>query len=75
MLNTAALALAETQIASMADRHITDITPLIVELSDIIPFVPAGELAGKGKIEDAAVAQQAAAQDRQAWSSEVTMRV
>jgi ferritin-like metal-binding protein YciE len=75
MLNTAALAFAETQIASMAERHMNGLTPLIVELSDIIPFVFAGELAGKGRIEDGAVAQQAAAQYRQAWRREVTMKV
>ena len=59
MLNTTALALAETQIASVAERHMSELTPLIVRVSEIIPFVLAGELAGKGKIEDAAVAQQA----------------
>ena len=75
MLNTAALALAETQIASMAEQHMTGLTPLIVELSDIIPFVLAGELADKGKIEDAAVAQQAVARYRQAWNGETTARV
>ena len=75
MLNTAALALAETEIASMAERHMSGLTPLMVELSDIIPFVLAGELAGKGQVEDATVAGQAAAQYRQAWSREVTMRV
>ncbi len=71
MLHTAALALAETRIASMAQRHMTDLTPLVVELSEIIPFVLTGELAGKGEAEDAAVAQQAAAQYRQAWSRQM----
>ena len=74
MLETAALALSETEISSMAQRHMRDLTPFIVELSDIIPHVLAGELAEKGKIEDVAVAQQAVAQYRQAWSREVTMR-
>jgi len=75
MLHTAALALDETQIASMAKAHMTELTPLVVELSDVIPFVLATELADKGKIEDATVAHQAAAEYRQAWSREVTMRV
>jgi hypothetical protein len=74
MLHTAALALAETQIASMAERHMSDLTPLIVELSDIIPFVLMGELADGAQIEDASAAQQSVAQYRQAWSREVTMR-
>ena len=75
MLQTTALALDETETASMAQRHMTDFTPFIVELSDIIPFVLAGELAARGEIEDDTVAQQAAAHYRQAWSREVTMRI
>ena len=75
MLQTAALALDEVEIATMAQMHLTGITPLIVELSEIIPFVLATELADEGKIEDTAVAQQAAALYHQAWSHEVTTRV
>jgi hypothetical protein len=75
MLQTAALALNEGEIASMAQMHLTGLTPLIVELSEIIPFVLATELADEGKIEDATVAQQAAALYHQAWSHEVTTRV
>jgi len=55
--------------------HLTGLTPLIVELSEIIPFVLATELADEGKIEDATVAQQAAALYHQAWSHDVTARV
>ena len=75
MLQTAALALDEVEIATMAQMHLTGITPMIVELSEIIPFVLATELADEGKIEDTAVAQQAAALYHQAWSHEVTTRV
>jgi hypothetical protein len=74
MLHTAALALDEAEIASMAQKHMTDLTPFIVQLSEIIPFVLAGELAEKGKMEDVAVARQAPEQYRQAWSRDVTMR-
>lgn len=75
MLSTAALALNENEIAAMAQRHLTELTPLIVELSELIPFVLANELAHEGKIEDTTVAQQAAALYRQAWSHEVTTRI
>ena len=75
MLHTAALALDEVEIATLAQMHLTDLTPLIVELSEIIPFVLATELADEGKIEDATVAQQAAALYHQAWSHDVTARV
>jgi len=78
MLHTAALALDETRIATMAEEHMAELTPLIVELSDLIPFVLATELADKGKIEDSTVALQAAVDARVgyrgAWSREVTMR-
>jgi hypothetical protein len=56
-------------------RHLTDLTPLFVELSEMIPFVLANELADEGRVEDPAIAQQAAALYRQAWKSEVTTRV
>ncbi|MGC9965379.1 MAG: hypothetical protein ABSE08_08230 [Syntrophobacteraceae bacterium] len=41
----------------------------------MIPFVLANELADEGRVEDPAIAQQAAALYRQAWKSEVTTRV
>ena len=75
MLHTTALALNEVEIATLAQTHLTGLTPLIVELSEIIPFVLATELADEGKIEDATVAQQAAALYHQAWSHDVTARV
>ena len=75
MLHTAALALDEVEIATLAKIHLTGLTPFIVELSEIIPFVLATELADEGKIEDATVAQQAAALYHQAWSHDVTSRV
>ncbi len=75
MLQTAALALNEVEIATLAQTHLTGLTAFIVELSEIIPFVLATELADEGKIEDATVAQQAAALYHQAWSHDVTARV
>ncbi len=75
MLHTAALALDEVEIATVAQMHLIGLTPFIVELSEIIPFVLATELADEGKIEDATVAQQAAALYHQAWSHDVTARV
>lgn len=72
MLSTAALALNETDVAMMAQSHLTGLTALIVELSEMIPFVLTGELADEGKIEEPAAAIQAAALYRKAWSHEVT---
>ncbi len=75
MLHTAALAVREFEIATMAGRHLTDLTPLIVELSDVIPFVLTSELAFEGEIEDPAIARQAVSVYRQAWSHEATSAV
>jgi uncharacterized protein (DUF1786 family) len=75
MLHTTALILIEGEIAVMAQSHMADLTPLIVELSDIIPFVLEGELAVERKAEVGAVAAQAVAHYRQAWSREVTARM
>ncbi len=75
MLHTMALALNETEIATMAKEHMTNLTPLIVELSELIPFVLAEELAGAGKLEHLGVAQEAVTQYRKAWNRDVTMRV
>jgi hypothetical protein len=75
MLHTVALATHEFEIATMAVHHLTDLTPLIMEMSDIIPFVLTGELADEAKIEDPTIARQAASLYRQAWSHEVTTGV
>lgn len=75
MLNTASLALDEMEIGAMAERHLTDLTPLIVALSEIIPFVLTRELAVEGQVEDPTIPQQAAALYRQAWSHEMTTGV
>lgn len=74
MLHTTALAMQQVEISAFAKQHMTELTPFIVELSDLIPFVLAGELADEGVIEDPAVAQQAAVLYREAWNHEVTMR-
>ncbi len=73
MLHTAALAKHEFEIATMAGQHLADLTPLIVELSDLIPHVLASELTDEGNIEDPTIAQQAALLYRQAWRREVTI--
>lgn len=72
MLHTSALAVRDTETAAMADRHLTELTPLAVQLGNIIPFVFAKELVDEGKTQDATVAQEAVSSLRKAWSHEAT---
>ncbi|MGC9194649.1 MAG: hypothetical protein ACP5IL_04250 [Syntrophobacteraceae bacterium] len=69
MLHTAMLAINENDIADMARIHMTDFAQLVVELSEVIPFVLAAELAEELNLEGGnSVAQQAVAQYREAWT-------
>ena len=70
MLHTVALALHDSAIAEMAYRHLTELTPLIIQLSDLIPLVLTEELSNEGKIEDTSTARQALANLQTAWSHE-----
>jgi len=68
MLHTTALALREKPLADLALKHLEDLTPLIMQLSEIIPEVVARELAQEGKaIIDPGVASEAAGNAKQAW--------
>jgi hypothetical protein len=68
MLHTAMLAINENDIADMARIHMSDFAQLVVELSEVIPFVLAAELSEELNLEGGnSVAQQAVAQYREAW--------
>lgn len=71
MLHTAALALSDFATSELARRHLQELTPLIVEISEIIPFVVANELVNEAPNADASVAEQAARNIHQAWSRHV----
>jgi hypothetical protein len=71
MLHTTALALHETEIAETAYRHMAELTPFVVQISNLLPFILAKELSEEGKIEDASVAQVALRDIQRAWSDEV----
>jgi ferritin-like metal-binding protein YciE len=72
MLHTTGLALADHQTANIAMEHLAHWTPLIVEISEIIPLVVTKELADNGVMVSATVAQQAIRNTQQLWSREVT---
>lgn len=67
MLHTTALALKERSIADLAVRHLEDLTPLIMELSEVIPDVVARELASEDKAIDPSVGREALGNTRKAW--------
>lgn len=67
MLHTTALALKERSIADLAVRHLEDLTPLIMELSEVIPDVVARELTAEGKAIDPDVGSEAVRNTQKAW--------
>jgi hypothetical protein len=68
MLHTAALSLDDHPTAELARRHLKDLTPLIVEISEIIPFVVVNELVSEIPITDISVAERALRNTHEAWS-------
>lgn len=69
MLHTTALGLKDERIATLALQHLKDLTPLLVELSEVVCTVVARELAAEEKIFDGTVGEQAITNTREAWSS------
>jgi hypothetical protein len=72
MLHTTGLAMTHHQTADIALQHLTDWTPFIVEINEIIPRIVVRELADEGAMVGAQVAQEAIRNTQQAWSREVT---
>ena len=68
MLHTTALAMRDAQTAELALRHLKSYTPLVVELTNVIPEVLLKELLAEGKIAaDQSVAREAVRNTREAW--------
>ena len=70
MLHTTALGLKNDDVASMALRHLKDLTPHLVDLSKVVCHVVAKELADEDKIFDGTVGDQAVRNTQEAWSGE-----
>jgi hypothetical protein len=71
MLHTTGLALNDQATADLALRNLRDITPKIVEISEVIPLVVARELADVGEMVDTSVGPAAVRNTQQLWSREV----
>ncbi|HET9211283.1 MAG TPA: hypothetical protein VFR03_12830 [Thermoanaerobaculia bacterium] len=72
MLHTTALGLRQGATAEIALRHLKDLTPLQVELSQIIPGIVLRELSFEGYDVEPGLAQNAVRNTQEAWSSEHT---
>ena len=70
MLHTTGLALHDNSTAEISLRHLNDLTPLITEISRVVPTVVARELIDEAVNADTSVAQQAVQQTQQTWNSE-----
>ncbi|MDR3567093.1 MAG: hypothetical protein P4L43_03605 [Syntrophobacteraceae bacterium] len=74
MLHTTVLAFNEEELADMARRHMAELAQLVLELSEVIPFVLASELAEETQIKgEQSIAQQAVVQYREAWARKATL--
>lgn len=69
LLQTTALAMKETQTADLASRHLADLTPVVMELSECLPQVVVEELASEGKVApDHQAAEESRRRTREAWT-------
>lgn len=69
-LHTTGLAVASAPTADLALRHLQHWTPLIVEISEVIPLVVAKELAEDLDQVSPSIGQQAVRNTQSAWSRE-----
>lgn len=72
MLHTTALGLRQGATAELALRQLKDLTPLLVELSQLLPPVVLKELSFEGYDIDLGLGQNAVRNTQEAWSSEHT---
>jgi ferritin-like metal-binding protein YciE len=72
MLNATALGLGDSSTASLAKRHLDDLTPFIVEISKTMPTVVLEELREDGEDVRILAAQLSEMQTGESWSSAKT---
>ena len=75
-LHTFGLAVKEQRIADVALSHLKEITPLMVEISKVLPVVTAREVAKENDFAvDTSVGEEAVRNTQTAWDASVTERV
>jgi ferritin-like metal-binding protein YciE len=68
MLHTTALAAGDSMVAELAIRHLRDYTPLVMEVTEVLPRVLTDELSADGKFPvNPSAAQEAVRNTRSAW--------
>ncbi len=72
MFHATALGLGDAASAALAKRHLDDITPIIVQISQIIPGVVLGELKEDGENVQVTAAQISAQVTGESWSNSKT---
>ena len=70
MLHATALGLSQGTVAELSLRNLKDLTPLLIELAQVIPPVVVKELSFEGYPIETGVGQLAARNTREAWSTE-----
>jgi hypothetical protein len=74
--HTFGLAVKEDRIADLALNHLKDLTPILVEISKVLPMVVAAELAAEYDFPvDGTVGAAAVGNTQTAWTSEATEKV
>jgi hypothetical protein len=71
MLHATALAYNERELANMTLQHLKEITPLVMESSNVVPMVVVKELAEEDSSVELSAGQQAANDTREAWKNPV----
>lgn len=68
------LAISEERISALAQRHLEDLTPLLVEISKVLPHVVVAEVAEENDdfVVDTTVGSIAEANTQRAWEPNVT---
>ena len=72
MLHSTALGMRDTALAQAAETNLNDITPLIVELSRVMPTIVVNELSADGLDVDTSVGSQATSNTQKAWTAGAT---
>jgi ferritin-like metal-binding protein YciE len=70
MLHATASGLGDTKTATLAKKHLDDITPIIVEISTVIPGIVLEELAADGETVSITAAQLTQEMSKGAWSGQ-----
>ncbi|MGH2542732.1 MAG: hypothetical protein ACRDIB_08040 [Ardenticatenaceae bacterium] len=70
MLHTTGLALESRTTADLAVRHLKELTPVLVEISEVIPNVVVRELTDDSEMIDTTVAGEATRNTQEAWDGD-----